>query len=67
MTRSAVAQLVERRAVNSLVVGSNPTRGAVSINSRDFYHGYFAITAPAGESASDSTFVRIRSPIEHIS
>ena len=29
---SAVAQLVERSAVNRLVVGSNPTRGAKLLN-----------------------------------
>ena len=35
LSRSAVAQSVERSAVNRLVVGSNPTRGANSFKVRD--------------------------------
>ena len=35
LSRSAVAQSVERSAVNRLVVGSNPTRGANSLKVRD--------------------------------
>lgn|GEM_PF-4547890 len=46
---SAIAQLVERLAVNELVVGSSPTRGAIQNLKRTFgqktlvYQGFFEV------------------------
>ncbi len=38
---SAVAQLVERLTVNQVVVGSNPTRGAILPPRYNAYNGYY--------------------------